>query len=335
MSQSLRVVFAGTPEFAVAPLCALLESRHTVVGVMTQPDRPAGRGRLLTASPVKELALSRGLPLAQPQTLRTVESRASLAAWNPDVLVVVAYGLILPPEALILPRFGCINVHASLLPRWRGAAPIQRAIMAGDKVTGTTVMQMDAGLDTGPILLAESLPIERTMDAVALRAALAAQGARLIVAALDALAVGALPAKPQPTQGATYAKKIARAEAPLDFAAEAQTLERQVRGLTPWPVAATTLRGEQLRIHAAVALEDSDVGALAAQARAAGRPPGTVLGSVQLPKPLPFAGKTCIAVLCGTGLLGLLRLQRTGKRALDAAEFARGEVLADRQLGVA
>lgn len=335
MGSTLRIAFAGTPEFAVAPLRALLESSHAVIGVLTQPDRPAGRGRQLTASPVKELAVQQALPLAQPSTLRSAEGRAALMEWAPDALVVVAYGLILPPEALAIPRLGCINIHASLLPRWRGAAPIQRAIMAGDTQTGTTIMQMDAGLDTGPILLAESLAIAPSMDTVALQAALAAQGARLIVNALDALAVGALAATPQPAAGATYANKIARAEAPLDFTRDACALARQVRGLTPWPIADTTLHGEQLRIHAATVLEDISVGAIAAEARAAGRPAGTVLGVLPLSDSVQAAGKSCVAVLCGTGVLGLLRLQRAGKRAMAAEEFARGESLLGQRLGPA
>jgi methionyl-tRNA formyltransferase len=330
---SLRVAFAGTPDFAVAPLRAILASPHRIVGVLTQPDRPAGRGRQLTASPVKICALQAGLAVDQPASLRNEDGRRALQAWHPDVLVVVAYGLILPPEVLAIPRLGCINIHASLLPRWRGAAPIQRAIMAGDATTGITIMQMDAGLDTGPILLAKPLRIEPAMDALALHDALAASGATLIVRALDALAKGQLAAQPQPAAGATYAAKIARNEAPLDFRRAAVELERQVRGLLPWPVAETPLRGEQLRVHAALALDDEIVGDAAKQARSHGAPVGSVLGAVRIPEGLPHAGATAIAVLCGSQILGLLRVQRPGKRVLDAQEFLRGDPLAAVVLG--
>jgi methionyl-tRNA formyltransferase len=329
----LRVAFAGTPEFAALPLRAILASSHQVVGVLTQPDRPAGRGRQLSAGPVKAAALAAGLPIAQPSTLRNSAGRAALLDWRPDVLVVVAYGLILPPEALAIPRLGCINIHASLLPRWRGAAPIQRAIMAGDEVTGITIMQMDAGLDTGPILLARELAIGRDWDSLALQVALAALGSDLIVQALDRLAAGNLSPQPQSDTGACYAAKIQRSEARIDFAQDAFAIERQVRGLQPWPIAETAWRGEQLRIHAAVALDDQAMGPMALAARAAGAACGSVLGGVTVPGGLSYAGREAVAVLCGSGVLALLRLQRSGRRALDAAEFQRGDPLNGSLLG--
>ena len=333
MNNRLRVAFAGTPQFAVAPLRAILASRHPVVGVLTQPDRPAGRGRQLSASPIKELALTGQLPIAQPQSLRTDEGREQLVAWRPDVVVVVAYGLMLPPAVLAIPRLGCVNIHASLLPRWRGAAPIQRAIMAGDALTGDTIMQMDAGLDTGPILLTRELVLSRDMDAAGLHAALSLLGSGLIVEALDGLAAGTLTAVPQPAAGACYARKIERSEARIDFSQDAAIIERQVRGLAMWPIAETSLRGEQLRIHAALALEDEGLAAAVADARAAQLPAGTVLGTVSSPAPQPHAGKAGIAVLCGRGVLAVLRLQRSGRRALDAVEFQRGDAVAGCVLG--
>ena len=204
----MRIAFAGTPEFAVPPLAALQSSRHQLVGVLTQPDRPAGRGRKLATSAVKEFAMAHGVTVAQPATLRTAEGRSALASWQPDVLVVVAYGLILPPEALAVPRLGCINIHASLLPRWRGAAPVQRAILAGDALTGVTIMQMDAGLDTGPMLLRRELPISSTDDAQSLLASLAALGAPALLEVLDGLEAGTVVPQAQPAEGVSYAAKI-------------------------------------------------------------------------------------------------------------------------------
>src|SRR5690349_12888650 len=212
---SLRIAFAGTPQFALPALRVLLASAHRVVGVLTQPDRPAGRGRELRASPVKLLAMQRELPLDQPATLKTPEGRAALASWTPDLLVVVAYGLILPPVVLALPRLGCVNIHGSLLPRWRGAAPIQRAILAGDAETGVTIMQLDAGLDTGPILLERRRPIHSHDSAGDLHDALSELGAAALAEAVDGLAAGTLAARAQPAEGVTYAPKIEKAEAPL------------------------------------------------------------------------------------------------------------------------
>jgi methionyl-tRNA formyltransferase len=303
----MRIVFAGTPEFAVPPLAALVASRHEVVGVLTQPDRPAGRGRRVEAGAVKEFALTRGLPVAQPATLRTPEGRAALEAWRPDLMVVVAYGLILPPEALALPRLGCLNIHASLLPRWRGAAPIQRAILAGDAETGVAIMQMDAGLDTGPVLLERRLPIGTDDDSAGLHATLAALGAEALLEAIDGLETGTLRPRPQPEAGATYAPKIGKAEARIDWSEDAVAIARRVRAFRPWPVAETLHRGEQLRIHRARALQD---GATPGSAAA----PGTVLGLED----------DMWVVACGRGRLGILELQRAGRRSMGAREFAQG-----------
>jgi methionyl-tRNA formyltransferase len=303
----MRIVFAGTPEFAVPPLAALVASRHEVVGVLTQPDRPAGRGRRVEAGAVKEFALTRGLPVAQPATLRTPEGRAALEAWRPDLMVVVAYGLLLPPEALALPRLGCLNIHASLLPRWRGAAPIQRAILAGDAETGVAIMQMDAGLDTGPVLLERRLPIGADDDSARLHATLAALGAEALLEAIDGLESGTLQPRPQAEAGATYAPKIGKAEARIDWSEDAAAIARRVRAFRPWPVAETQHRGEQLRIHRARALQDGAVpGSVAA--------PGTVLGLED----------DMWVVACGRGRLGILELQRAGRRSMGAREFAQG-----------
>ena len=302
----MRIVFAGTPEFAVPPLAALCASRHEVVGVLTQPDRPAGRGRKLTTSAVKDFALQQGLPIAQPQTLRSAEGRESLVHWQPDVLVVVAYGLILPVEVLSMPRFGCLNIHASLLPRWRGAAPIQRAILAGDEYTGVTLMQMDAGLDTGPMLLQRRVAIGADVDSAALHATLAQVGAEALLETLDGLETGTLAAQPQPSSGVTYAAKIDKAEARIDWQHDAIDIARRVRAFRPWPIAETSQRGEQVRIHEAVVIGDAEAG------RAAGTVPGTLLG----------LRADRLLVACGRDCLGIGVLQRAGRRSVTAREFA-------------
>jgi methionyl-tRNA formyltransferase len=302
----MRIVFAGTPEFAVPPLAALCASRHEVVGVLTQPDRPAGRGRKLATSAVKNFALQQGLPIAQPQTLRSTEGRESLVHWQPDVLVVVAYGLILPVEVLSMPRFGCLNIHASLLPRWRGAAPIQRAILAGDEYTGVTLMQMDAGLDTGPMLLQRRVAIGADVDSAALHATLAQVGAEALLETLDGLETGTLAAQPQPSSGVTYAAKIDKAEARIDWQHDAIDIARRVRAFRPWPIAETSQRGEQVRIHEAVVIGDAEAG------RAAGTVPGTLLG----------LRADRLLVACGRDCLGIGVLQRAGRRSVTAREFA-------------
>src|SRR5690606_24034061 len=250
----MRIVFAGTPEFAVPCLRAAAQ-RNEVVAVYTQPDRPAGRGRTLAPSPVKREALLRGIEVLQPENFKTPLSREALAALKPDLLVVVAYGLILPQAVLDIPTHGCWNVHASLLPRWRGAAPIQRAIEAGDGETGVCLMQMEKGLDTGPVLLARATPISATDTGGSLHDTLAALGAEVLAEGLALLRAGNLPAaQPQPDQGVTYAHKLDKAEARLDWSQPATVLADKVRAFDPWPVAEAELAGERLRIHAAVAL---------------------------------------------------------------------------------
>jgi methionyl-tRNA formyltransferase len=312
----LRVAFAGTPEFAVPALRALADSSHTLVGVLTQPDRPAGRGRELKQSPVKQVALELGLPLAQPAQLRSLEERAALLQWSSDVLIVVAYGLLLPPAALRIPRLGCLNIHASLLPRWRGAAPIQRAILAGDTETGVTIMQLDAGLDTGPTLAQRRVTIAAGIAAAQLQAQLARQGAELLLETLDALEAGRVRAEPQPAQGATYARKIDKREARINWTASAAAIERQVRAFNPWPVAETSWRDQRLRLWEAHATRPR-AAALLAVAAAAGAVPGDVVGGTE----------DGVEVLCGQGVLAITRLQLEGRRALPAGEFMRGQSL--------
>lgn len=297
----MRVVFAGTPDFAVPTLAALLASAHPVVAVYTQPDRPAGRGRKIEAGPVKRLALTHALPIQQPQTLK--DGAATLAALRPDALVVVAYGLILPPAILAVPRHGGINVHASLLPRWRGAAPIQRALLAGDTETGISIMQMERGLDTGPILAQQTLTIDASDTAGALHDRLATLGAKLLVATLDRLEKGAVTPQPQDSARATYAAKLTKDEARIDWREPAALLARKVRGYNPWPGAHCLWHADSLRIWAA-----------SAQVRAAHKPPGTVLA----------AGAHGIDVATGDGVLTITSLQRAGGTRQDAATFVRG-----------
>ena len=306
VARPLRVAFAGTPQFAVPALQGLLASRHTLVGVLTQPDRPKGRGRQLTPSPVKALAVSAGLAVSQPTTLRTPAAVAALAALAADVMVVVAYGQILPREVLRLPRLGCINIHASLLPRWRGAAPIQRAILAGDATTGVTIMQMDEGLDTGGMLAVRTVPIGDRDSSASLHDVLAVLGAQSLIEVLERLATGGLPAQPQPAVGATYAQKIAKAEAHINWADPAALISRQVRAFNPWPVAETLFAGEQLRIHEAFAPAHTAPAAVA---------PGMWLGLGAGP-----AGEV-LRVACGTGELHIMQLQRAGRRTVSAREF--------------
>jgi methionyl-tRNA formyltransferase len=296
----MRLIFAGTPEFAVPSLLAAA-SRQEVVAVYTQPDRPAGRGRTLTPSPVKRAALERGIPVLQPESLKSQVARDALAALQPDLLVVVAYGLILPPKILAIPRFGCWNVHASLLPRWRGAAPIQRAIEAGDTRTGVCLMQMEAGLDTGPVMLSQPLDIAPGETAGQLHDRLAAFGAQVLADGLGLLRAGMRPVpKPQPADGVTYAHKLDTAAAKLDWSLPATVLANKVRAFNPWPMAEATVAGERLRIHAA--------GALSLEHAAA---PGSLLA----------AGRDGLDVACGQGALRIRTLQREGGKAITAADF--------------
>ncbi len=296
-----RVVFAGTPEFAVASLQACLAADVDVVAVYTQPDRPAGRGRRLSPSAVKQAALHAGVPIEQPDSLRTVESRRRLATYRPDLIVVVAYGQILTRSILEMPAHGCWNVHASLLPRWRGAAPIQRAILAGDRETGVCLMQMRAGLDTGPVLLAQSLAIRDDDTSMALHDRLAALGATVLADGLDRLACGSLPvAVEQSDDGAVYAHKLDKREAVIDWRQPARVIERAVRAYDPWPVAETDVAGERLRVWSACALDDSVDAA-----------PGTIVR-------IDVHG---IDVATADGVLRLLEVQRDGARRLSVRDW--------------
>ena len=298
----LKIAFAGTPQFAVPALRMLLASAHRVVGVLTQPDRPAGRGQQLRASPIKLLAAEHGLAIAQPPTLKTPEGRAALAQWAPDLLVVVAYGLILPAPVLGLPRLGCLNIHGSLLPRWRGAAPIQRAILAGDAETGVTIMQMDAGLDTGPMLLERRRPIHSHDTAGDLHDALSELGAAALAEALEEIGAGRLVPRVQPANGVTYAPKIEKAEARLDWNASVIEIDRRVRAFNPWPMAETSFAGEPLRV----------LRARIADQPATDASPGTLLGLAE----------DGLRVACGDGVLAVRELQRAGKRPISARDFA-------------
>ncbi len=310
----MRVAFAGTPQFALPALSALASSPHELVGVLTQPDRPSGRGRRTQPGPVKLAAQAYGLPVAQPASLGTQEGLAALRAWRPEVLVVAAYGLILPPAVLDLPPLGCINIHPSLLPRWRGAAPIARAILAGDSQTGVTIMKMDSGLDTGPILLQRPVPIDRAATTGRLQETLASMGAGALLEALEQIAHGAARPRPQPAEGVAYAAKVEKAEAVIDWAASALDIERRVRAFDPWPVAETRWAGEPLRILAAHELANA---------------PGTAEAGT-----IVAARRDAIVVACGTGSLALTELQRAGRRRLSAAEFVTsGRISEGQRLG--
>lgn len=309
----MRIVYAGTPEFAVPALAALASSAHEVVAVYTQPDRPAGRGRALSQSPVKTRALALGIPVLQPETLKTADAAATLAAFAPDAMVVAAYGLILPQAVLDVPTYGCINIHGSLLPRWRGAAPIQRAVLAGDERTGICIMRMEKGLDTGPVYREEAVTIGAHESAGQLHDRLAALGARLVVAVIDALAAGTARATPQPAEGVTYAHKLEKREAAIDWARPAIEIERAVRAFDPWPVAETTMNGEQLRVYEAEVVDSrataTDVATFVATSHFAA--PGTVLA----------ATPDGIDVATGDGTLRLKRVQQAGRKAVTAREF--------------
>ncbi|MER2529309.1 MAG: methionyl-tRNA formyltransferase [Candidatus Competibacter denitrificans] len=309
-----RLIFAGTPDFAVSSLRALLESDHPPIAVYTQPDRPAGRGRRLAPSPVKIQALAAGVPVYQPTSLRDPGVQAELAALAPDLLVVAAYGLILPSAVLAIPRLGCVNVHASLLPRWRGAAPIQRAILAGDTETGICIMQMAAGLDTGPVYARASCPIPPGMTGGELHDQLAALGAITLRQTLPSLLAGTLIPQPQDDTRATYAAKLEKAETELDWTQPAPMLERRVLAFNPYPVAQTHLDGQTVRIWRARA-EESPCDA----------PPGTVV----------HEGPAGIGVACGSGVLSLTEVQLPGGRPLPVAAFLTARRLVGRRLGPA
>jgi methionyl-tRNA formyltransferase len=301
MPDSLAIVFAGTPEFAVPTLQALIDSPHRVVAVYTQPDRPAGRGRKLTPSPVKQCALTHDIPVYQPASLKSADAQAELAALGADLMVVVAYGLLLPKTVLEIPRLGCVNVHASLLPRWRGAAPIQRAILAGDSETGITIMQMDEGLDTGPMLATVPCPIEPDDTAQRLHDRLASLGNKALLESIAALAAGTAQPQPQDDSQAVYAAKLNKAEAEIDWSQSAAQIDRQVRAFNPWPVAQTHYEGQPLRIWSSELPGENSAAA-----------PGAIVACDALG----------IDVATGDGVLRITECQPAGKRRMAAGDFA-------------
>jgi methionyl-tRNA formyltransferase len=299
----LRLVFAGTPDFAASSLQALIEAGHTLAAVYTQPDRPAGRGRKAQASPVKQLALSHDLPIEQPESLKTAEAQARLAGYKADAMIVAAYGLLLPPRVLSLPRLGCINVHASLLPRWRGAAPIQRAIAAGDRETGITIMQMDEGLDTGAMLLTRATPIQDDDTGGSLHDRLAQVGGEALIDALWALERNELVPQAQDERLAVYARKLNKAEAAVDWTRPAVEIERQIRAFNPWPVAYTDDGDQRIRLLNARVMPAANAA-----------DPGTVIARE----------RDGIVVQCGQDTLSLTRLQLPGGRPQSNTDVING-----------
>lgn len=297
----MRLIFAGTPEFAAQALDAIVAAGHDVALVLTQPDRPAGRGMSLQPSPVKKLALEKGIEVFQPLSLKDPLAQQKIADIQADVMVVAAYGLILPQLVLGLPRHGCINIHASLLPRWRGAAPIQRALLAGDAETGVCIMQMEAGLDTGPVLLRDAFPIESTDTTVALHDRLAELGARLVVEALGRLP---LQAEAQPLEGVTYAHKIEKAEALIDWTKSSEVLDRHVRAFNPFPGAQALFGGQTVKLWQASPTSGSGAA-------------GQVLS----------VDRNTVVVACGTGALAVSELQKAGGKRLPVQQFLAGHPL--------
>ncbi len=300
MTRPLRIIFAGTPDFSVPPLQALLDSPHQVIAVLTQPDRPAGRGRKLSPSPVKQLAVKHEIEVLQPLTLRDESVQARIAQLDADLMVVVAYGLILPREVLVMPRLGCLNIHASLLPRWRGAAPIQRAILAGDDETGVAIMQMEAGLDTGPVWHARRVEIGEKETGGELHDRLSELGAKALMETLPMLESGDASPVSQAEDGIVYADKFSKEEGEIDWEMSAQSISRKVRAFNPWPVAWTGFNGNKLRVWQA-------------QER-----PGDIAG---MPGEVIAADKQGIVVQCGSGQLVIEILQLPGKRVMSAADF--------------
>ena len=303
MSSPLKVVFAGTPDFAAVALQALINSHHDVIAVYTQPDRPAGRGRKLQASPVKQLALEKAIPVYQPESLKGETEQQQLANLEADVMIVAAYGLILPQVVLDTPKMGCLNIHASLLPRWRGAAPIQRAIAAGDKETGITIMQMNAGLDTGDMLSTVTCPIKNDETGGSLHDKLAELGASILLTTLDSLQAHRITPVVQNDELATYAHKLEKQEAHLNWNETAQQLDRKIRAFNPWPVAYFKVDDKAVRVWQSEVIEQQH-----------DKQPGTVLS----------ANKKGIDIACNSSILRLLQLQPPGKKAMDVASFLNG-----------
>ncbi|EMP54593.1 methionyl-tRNA formyltransferase [Marinobacter santoriniensis NKSG1] len=301
--RTVRIVFAGTPDFAAVALRALLATHHEIVAVYTQPDRPAGRGRKPSSSPVKQVAEAHSLAIRQPESLKTADAREAMAALDPDVMIVAAYGLILPADVLTIPSHGCLNIHASLLPRWRGAAPIQRAIAAGDSETGITIMQMDEGLDTGDMLLKSITAIESGDTGGSLHDRLADMGGAAIVKAMDLLEKGELTGEAQNDERACYARKLTKEEGHLDWQADANALERLIRAFNPWPGTYAELDGQRIRIHQAGVLPESS-----------DQPPGRVLRR----------NRDGIDIACGEGVLRVTRLQLPGARTQTANDLING-----------
>ncbi len=300
MSQSLRIVFAGTPDFAARHLAALLSSEHEVIAVYTQPDRPAGRGKKLTASPVKELALEHSIPVYQPENFKSDEAKQELVALNADLMVVVAYGLLLPQVVLGTPRLGCINVHGSILPRWRGAAPIQRSIWAGDAETGVTIMQMDIGLDTGDMLKIATLPIEANDTSASMYEKLAGLGPQALVECLTDIANGTAVAEKQDDEMANYAKKLSKEEARINWNDDAAHIERCVRAFNPWPMSHFEVAENSIKVWQSRVVDQST-----------NKPAGTIIQ----------ADKTGIYIATGNGVLALEQLQVPGKKAMSVQDI--------------
>jgi len=309
---NLKIIFAGTPEFSVAPLAALLGSRHEVIAVYTQPDRPAGRGRSLKPGPVKEAAQAAGIPVFQPKNFKDEADLQTLENLHADVMIVVAYGLLLPQRVLDAPRYGCLNIHASILPRWRGAAPIQRAIQSGDAETGITIMQMEAGLDTGPMLLTEKIAIDARETGGQLHDRLAPLGATALMKTLELLVAGRLEPRLQDDTQATYAHKLQKAEAQIDWQLPAEKLDRAIRAFNPWPVAFTILADKILRIWEAEQLD---------------KPASMPAGSVESTSP------EGIDVACGDKLLRITKLQPQGKRTMSSRDFLNAHDLQGKRFG--
>ncbi|WP_282131637.1 methionyl-tRNA formyltransferase [Pseudoalteromonas aliena] len=301
MTQPLRIIFAGTPDFAARHLQALIQSEHTIVGVYSQPDRPAGRGKKLKASEVKELALEHNLLVFQPQSLKNDEALAELTSLNADIMIVVAYGLILPKAILEAPRLGCLNVHGSILPRWRGAAPIQRAIWAGDEQTGVTIMQMDEGLDTGDMLHISRCPISTTETSASLYTKLAELGPDALIETINKLANGEITPEPQNDELANYAKKLSKEEANIDWSMSALQIERNIRSFNPWPVCFTQMGEQTVKVYQAqVVLQSGN--------------PGQILSS----------DKNGVVVACGEHALCITQLQPQGKKPMAINDFLNG-----------